>query len=164
MLAPPGTQPSPWKGSAEFLLANARLLQRAEPGSDTGALLRGKNLGLVCESEGGADALLFRAAAAAMGANVSHIRPELDPAVPGTGGGLLRAARLLGQLYDGIECQGLPSALVRQLGREAGVPVFDGLATPAHPTAQLAQQLSGAEPLEKKRQLLIQAVLLLEVR
>jgi len=163
MLAPPRTPPPPPPGTAEVVLANARLLQRAERGSDMEGLLRGKNLGLVCESDADADATLFREAAEALGASVSHIRPELG-AGGVTGGGLLRTARLLGRLYDAIECQGLAPALVVQLGREAGVPVFDGVATPAHSIAQLALELDGNEPLEKKRRLLVQAVLLLELR
>ena len=166
-LAPPQIRPSPGSpsaGSAEALLASARLLQRAEPGSDTHGLLRGKNLGLVCDREEDADAVLFRAAAAELGASVSHIRPDLAPPGAAAGTGLLRTARLLGRLYDGIECQGLAPALVRQLGCDAGVPVFDGLACQRHPTAQLAQHLAGADSDARKRQLILQAVLLLELR
>ena len=148
----------------EALLASARLLQRADAASHMDGLLRGKNLGLVCDCEADADAVLFRNAAAALGASVAHIRPELAPSAGAIGTGNPRTARLLGRLYDGIECQGLAPALVRQLGRDAGVPVFDGLATEAHPTAELARQLSGADSLRRKRQLIVQAVLLLELR
>ena len=163
MVAPPRpVLPPPPAGTAEALLASARLLQRAEPGSE--GLLRGKNLGLVCACESDADATLFRAAAVALGASVSHIRPDLAPQGGTTGSGLPRTARLLGRLYDGIECQGLAPAVVSQLGRDAGVPVFDGLATTTHPTAQLARELAGADSLESKRQLIVQAVLLLELR
>jgi ornithine carbamoyltransferase len=151
--------------AVDALLASARLLQRAEQGSGSpGLLLRGKNLGLVCASEDDADALRFRSAASALGATVSHIRSH--PAAPGAlaGARLLETARVLGRLYDGIECQGLTPALVRQLGRDAGVPVFDWLAGADHPTAQLAQRLAGADSLETKRQLILQAVLLLALR
>ena len=72
----------------------------------------------------------------------------------------METARVLGRLYDGIECQGLAPELVRQLGRDAGVPVFDGLAAAHHPTAHLAQRLAGTGSLAKKRQLIVQAVLL----
>jgi len=163
MLAPPRLPPSPLSaGTAEALLASARLLQRADAGAETESLLRGKNLGLVCESEHDADAILFREAAAALGASVSHIRPDLAP--PGGATGPLRTARLLGRLYDGIECQGMAPVLVCQLAREAGVPVFDGLATCAHPSAPLARQLPGADSPERKRRLIVQAMLLLELR
>lgn len=165
MRAPLRPQPSPSvAGTAEALLASARLLQRSEPGADTEVLLRGKNLGLVCEDAAGADAMLFRDAAATLGASVSHIRPDLAPPDGTVGSGPLRTARLLGRLYDGIECQGLAPALVRQLASEAGVPVFDGLATAAHPSALLAEQLLGADSPERKRRLIVQAMLLLELR
>jgi ornithine carbamoyltransferase len=145
----------------EALLATARLLQRAGQDADTSrVLLRGKNLGLVCESEDHADALLFRAAASALGASVSHIRPDPAGGRPSAGAGLLDTARVLGRLYDGIECQGLTAAFVRQLGREAGVPVFDQLAGASHPTAKLAQRLGGPDSPQEKRQLILQAVLL----
>jgi len=154
---------SPSAGTAEALLASARLLQQAESGTDTDGLLRGKNLALVCDREEDADAILFRTAAAALGASVSHIRPDLAPPGGAAGTALLRTARLLGRLYDGIECQGLASAWVHQLGHEAGVPVFDGLASAAHPTAQLGGELAGTESPERKRQLIVQAALLLEL-
>jgi ornithine carbamoyltransferase len=149
----------------DALLATARLLQRDGQGAQSSRLLlRGKNLGLVCESEGDADALLFRSAASALGASVSHIRPDPAGGDPAAGTGLLDSARVLGRLYDGIECQGLTPTLVRQLGREAGVPVFDRLAGANHPTAKLVQRLSGAESPEKKRLLILQAVLLFALR
>lgn len=166
-LAPPQPGPSlapQSAGTADALLASASLLQRAEPESDTHSLLRGKNLGLVCQSEDDADAALFRDAALALGASVSHIRPELSAPGGTAGVGLLRTARVLGRLYDAIECQGLAQALVLQLGREAGVPVFDGLACAGHPTAQLAHRLLGPDSVARKRELILQAVLLLELR
>jgi len=162
--APPRPLPeSPSTGTAEALLTSARLLQQAETGADTDGLLRGKNLALVCDREEDADAILFREAAAALGASVSHIRPDLAPPGGAPGTALLRTARLLGRLYDGIECQGLAPAWVHQLGHDAGVPVFDGLASAAHPTAQLVKELAGSDSLERKRRLIVQAALLLEL-
>jgi len=151
-------------GEIEVLLASARQLQRAGAGAgaETLGLLRGKNLGMVCANEDGAEATLFRAAASALGATVSNVRPSL--AESDTRAGLLRTARVLGRLYDGIECQGLAPSLVRQLGQGAGVPVFDGLASPRHATARLASLLEGADPIERKRLLMVQAVLLFALR
>jgi ornithine carbamoyltransferase len=140
---------------SDALLGNARLLQRAEPRQ---ALLRGKKLALLCESEEGADAALFREAAVGLGAHVSHVRPRLaDLHQPDD---LQHTARMLGRLYDGIECQGLTHELVALVGREAGVPVYDGLASERHPTARLAGLLDVAEPPAKLRQLVLQTVLL----
>lgn len=87
--------------------------------------LRGKNLGLLCETDSSA-ATLFERAAIALGAQVVRIRPSaaglLTPAERAP------TARMLGRLYDAVECQGLAPALVQQLRSAAGVPVFDGLA------------------------------------
>jgi ornithine carbamoyltransferase len=152
-------------GAFDAVLANARMLQGAEWGSEPARLLlRGKNLGLVCEAADSADALLFRNAASALGAGVSHIRIDASAPESPEGAGLLETARVLGRLYDGIECQGLAPALVRQLGHDAGVPVFDGLASIHHPTALLAQQLDGPGTAEQKRQLIVQATLLFALR
>ena len=148
----------------DAVLASARLLQVAANAAETPGLLRGKNLGLLCESEEDDDAVLFRSAATGLGASVSHIRAQTSGRGMTAGAALLETARLLGRLYDGIECQGLPPALVRQLNRDAGVPVFDGVARASHPTAQLAQRLGGTDSLAKKRQLVVQAVLLCALR
>ncbi|MGZ8260581.1 MAG: ornithine carbamoyltransferase [Caldimonas sp.] len=143
---------------SDVLLGNARLLKSATEPRQTGTLLRGKKLALLSDSEDAAEAALFRSAASELGAHVSHIRPQLsDLSRPDD---LQHTARLLGRLYDAIECQGLAPALVEVVGREAGVPVYDGLATERHPTAHLAGMLGDDEPLERLRTLVLQTVLL----
>jgi len=143
-------------GESNILLGNARLLQKAAEPRQT--LLRGRKLALLCESEEGAEAVLFREAAAGLGAHVSHVRPRLaDLSQPND---LQHTARMLGRLYDGIECQGLAHDLVELVGREAGVPVYDGLASDRHPTARLAALLEVPEPPGKARELVLQTVLL----
>jgi ornithine carbamoyltransferase len=142
---------------ADILLANARQLQGIAEASQTANLLRGKKLGLLCESEEDVDALRFRRAAAELGAHVAHIRPSLsEPSAPRV---LQRTARVLGRLYDAIECQGLATELVRFLGDEAGVPVYDAIASATHPTAALAPLLGDERPAEENRSLILQAVL-----
>lgn len=143
---------------SEILLKNARVLQRATEPRQTERLLRGKKLALLCDSEDADDAVLFKNAAADLGAHVSHIRPRLTelskPEV------LQDTARMLGRLYDGIECQGLTPALVDAVGRAAGVPVYDGLASSGHPTAHLASMLGEEDAPGRLRQLMLQTVLL----
>jgi ornithine carbamoyltransferase len=143
---------------SDILLGNARLLQSAADPWRTTAPLRGKNLALVCDSEEGADAMLFRSAAAALGAHVSHIRPQFaDLARPDD---FQHTARMLGRLYDGIECQGIAPELVEVIGREAGVPVYHALASARHPTAPLAAMLDGEAAPARQRELMVQTVLL----
>ncbi len=148
----------PSAGDLEVVLGNARLLQRAADPLQRQGLLRGKNLALLCESADGADATLFRRAASELGAHVSHIRPSLsDLSVLDV---RRHTARMLGRLYQGIECQGLPADLVSEVGREAGIPVYDGVASETHPFACLASLLDGGESVENNRRLILQAVLM----
>jgi ornithine carbamoyltransferase len=145
-------------GDSALLLGNARLLQGAADPGRTKTLLRGKKLALLCDADDGADAVLFHSAAAELGAHVSHIRPGFSE-LSGPGD-FQHAARMLGRLYDGIECQGIAPALVAVIGREAGVPVYDGLASERHPTAHLAGMLGAEESPARLRQLILQTVLL----
>lgn len=102
----------------------ATLMRQAREGVATQPL-RGRNLGLVCEDDASEAASRFERAATTLGAHVVRIRPSVaglddEAALPQT-------ARVLGRLYDAIECQGLPPATVAQIRRHAGVPVYDGL-------------------------------------
>jgi ornithine carbamoyltransferase len=142
------------------LLADARLLQRAASSGATRPLLRGKNLGLMCatDTECNDDAALFRRAATELGAQVAHIRPSLSErsALPD----IESAARMLGRLYDAIECQCMPAALVQRLRAQVDVPVFDGLSSLRHPIARIAELLDAEAALGDKRRFVLQAVLL----
>lgn len=142
---------------AAALVARASELQRAAAEGSRQPLLRGKNLGLLCSDDRALDATLFRRAATELGAHVAHIRPSFGAA--GEDADVLRTAQLLGRLYDAVDCEGLPHALVEQIAAEAGVPVFDGLAQPQHPTAALAGSIAGDCPEPDKRRFLLQALL-----
>ena len=140
------------------VLEHARTLRVAAHDGAIQPLLRGRNLALLCEADSGDEATLFRRAAVELGAHVAHVRPSLSE--QSTPDQIRKTARMLGQLYDAMECQGIAAELVRQLGREAGVPVYRGLASPGHATAALVQQLDGDEPSADKRRFVLQAVLL----
>lgn len=156
-LPPPPAAVAPPPPDAPALLDAARRLRRAALDGLAHEPLKGRNLGLLSTQDDAPEALLFTGAARALGARVVRL-----PAQPwgGDDPAARDAARLLGRLYDAIECQGLPPAQVAWLGRHAGVPVFDTLAGTTHPTALLAEALEGgaADPLN--RRCLLQAVLL----
>ena len=153
----PVSQPLPRYDPAA-VLASARALQHAATVGTTRPLLRGKKLGLLCDADGSDDAVLFRRAAVELGAHVAHIRPSLSTAsAPDE---IRYTARMLGRLYDAVECEGLAPALVARLSADAGVPVYDGLADAAHPTAQLAALLGDATAAADNRRFVLQAVLL----
>ena len=139
------------------VLASARMLQRASLADAVQPLLRGKNLGLMCEADDG-DAALFRRAAVELGAHVAHVRPSLSEL--STPVEVQHTARMLGRLYDAVECQGMAPALVRQMGRDAGVPVYDGIATLQHPMSRLAELLGDDASPADNRRFVLQAALL----
>lgn len=157
MRSPPATPTLP-PHEVSAVLATARALQAAEQAGVPRPLLRGKNLGLLCEAADSAAAVLFQRAAQGLGARVAHIVPKL--AELSSRQQVLHTARVLGRLYDAVECQGIDAALVAQLRDEAGVPVFEGAALPSHPTAALAAQLEGPGDPNDKRCYVLQAVLL----
>ena len=143
-----------------FVLNNARALQLAAEAGGPGALLRGRKLGLLCEIANASDhdAVLFHRAATELGAHVAHIRPSLSEL--STLQEVQHTARMLGRLYDAVECQGMAPALVHQVGIDAGVPVYDGIASQNHPTAKLVDLLGGDASTLDKRRFVLQAALL----
>jgi len=144
-----------------FVLDTARALVLGAAAGAPRTPLRGRQFGLLCESECESDldgnAALFRQAATELGAQVAHIRPSLMAL--GTAQDILRTATMLGRLYDAVECQGLSPALVEQLAISAGVPVYNGLASPDHATARLVERLEGEATEADKRRAILQAVL-----
>ncbi|MFG6465795.1 ornithine carbamoyltransferase [Roseateles sp. BYS87W] len=125
------------------------------------ALMAGKQLALLSPDAGDAAAQEFMAAAKALGARVSHVRAGLDD--HSSSAQVEATARMLGQLYDAVECQHLPPELVARIARSAGVPVFTGLALPSHPTAALAASLDGDATAALKRRCVLQATLLVRL-
>lgn len=144
---------------AQAMLAHAGTLQACAERADLrAALLRGRLVGLMCPSGQSAEALLFRHAATELGATVSYIPASLkETSSPQD---IDATAQLLGRLYDAVECQGMPAAVVRRLAMAAPIPIFQGLATPEHPGAELAKALPGTALPGEKREWVLQAMLL----
>jgi len=140
------------------LLARALELQRSMRAGAPQRALRGKNLGLMCDASDDGDAALFQRAASTLGAQVAHLRPSLSEL--STADEVSHTARVLGRLYDAVDCVGMPPDLVRRIGTHAGVPVFEAIASPRHPTARLAGLLDAEAAPDDNRCLVIQAVLL----
>jgi ornithine carbamoyltransferase len=86
-------------------------------------LLKGKNVGLLCDDPSQAEALEVYRAATELGARVALIRPRFFEAdAPDATASM---AGLLGRLYDAIACVALPPCRVAQLRDAVGVPVLD---------------------------------------
>ena len=139
------------------LLACARGL-RESPGATNERALRGKNLCLLSATQDFPGATLLLQAATALGAHVARVPPSLSAS--SSADEVQHTARLLGRFYDGVACAGMPPDLVRRIAADADVPVFDGIAAPDHPLAQLAEQLGDDTSAQDNRYLVIQALLL----
>jgi len=149
---------SPMSANEEsVVLACARSLQRAASAGAVQPLLRGKRLVLLCGLDAGVRAAFFVQAAHELGAHVSQVHSRLSS--QSSADEVRRTARMLGRLYDAVECEGLASSLVRQMSREAGIPVFDSLASPMHPIASLAEQLDEPSTPDARHRFVLQAAL-----
>ena len=142
------------------LVSRARLLQAASLRGALSLQLKGKKLGLLCDecSDGSESRLLFQRAAEELGAHVATIRPALSGL--GSPAEVQHTARVLGRLYDALECQDMAPETVRQIGRHAGIPVYDGLACASHSTARLAELLDERTSPADNRRFVLQALLL----
>lgn len=122
------------------VLDTARRLKAAGPDGRAGAPLRGRNLALLDDTPPSEAVGNLRSAALGLGAQVSHLRPHdarISPQAIDTA-----TARMLGRLYDAIDCEAMPPERVAEVARESGVPVFNGLGGRQHPTRVLAELLA----------------------
>jgi ornithine carbamoyltransferase len=140
------------------VLDQARRLQRTAAAGHVQPLLRGKNLGLLCADDTQPQALFFRQAASELGAHVAHIGMSLSER--SSTQEVAHTARMIGRLYDAVECQGLPSALVMQVAEVAGIAVYDALTSNEALLARLAGQLGDEADLAQHRRVALQALLL----
>ncbi len=102
--------------------------------------LLGRNLALLRTSPPGSGISVLHRAALDLGARVAVLR-FADAGVPPQGE--LRAlSRMLGRMYDAIDCGTMASTVVRQIERDAGVPVYDGLDRDDHPVRVLADLMT----------------------
>ncbi|MET0519085.1 MAG: hypothetical protein ABW005_09645 [Burkholderiaceae bacterium] len=141
----------------QALLQQAASLRVAAQRRERRRPLQGRCLGLM--GSGDEQALqVFRQAALELGAHVATLSAQLDE--HSSPEQIAAIGRMLGRLYDAVECQGMSPALVSQLAAATSVPVYAGLASGEHRLAGLAADWPLAVPLDDKRRWLIQAALL----
>ncbi len=134
-----------------FLLKLSAQLKAAKYGGYEQPRLRGKNIALIFEKTSTRTRCAFEVAAFDQGAHVTYLGPEGTQI--GHKESMKDTARVLGRMYDGIEYRGFGQAIVEELGKYAGVPVWNGLTNEFHPTQALADILTMIEhspkPLEQ---------------
>ncbi|KWT94103.1 Ornithine carbamoyltransferase chain F [Variovorax sp. WDL1] len=107
--------------------------------------LRGKNIALLNGLSSGGEKSAVHCAALELGARVAEVM-FTEPAGSASSNDDLRTlARMLGRLYDAIDCGTMPSDAVLRIEREAGVPVYQGLGTDDHPARALADLMALCE-------------------
>ncbi len=107
--------------------------------------LIGKNIALIFEKTSTRTRCSFEVAAHDLGMHVTYLDPTGSQI--GKKESIADTARVLGRMYDGIEYRGYGQDIVEELGKYAGVPVWNGLTNEFHPTQMLADMLTIREHL-----------------
>jgi ornithine carbamoyltransferase len=131
----------------KFLLDLAADLKKAKYIGTEKQRLKGKNIVLLFEKDSTRTRCAFEVAALDQGAHVTYLGPSGSQM--GKKESMKDTARVLGRMYDGIEYRGYAQHIVEELGKYAGVPVWNGLTNEFHPTQILADFLTIIEHSEK---------------
>ena len=126
-----------------YLLDLARNLKAAKKAGKEEQHLKGKNIALIFEKTSTRTRCAFEVAAHDQGAHVTYLGPTGSQI--GIKETMKDTARVLGRMYDGIEYRGFGQAIVEELAKYAGVPVWNGLTNEFHPTQILADLLTMEE-------------------
>ncbi len=130
-----------------FLIDLSLDLKQAKYAGTEQQRLTGKNIALIFEKASTRTRCAFEVAALDQGAHVTYLGPSGSQI--GNKETMKDTARVLGRMYDGIEYRGFGQDVVEELGKYAGVPVWNGLTTEFHPTQILADFLTAKEHLDK---------------
>ena len=134
-------------GEIKFLLDLALDLKKAKYAGFEQQRLVGKNIALIFEKSSTRTRCAFEVAAFDQGSHVTYLGPSGSQM--GAKESMKDTARVLGRMYDGIEYRGFGQAIVEELAKYAGVPVWNGLTNEYHPTQVLADFLTMMEHSDK---------------
>jgi len=130
-----------------FLIELSESLKKAKYAGTEQAQMTGKNVALIFEKASTRTRCAFEVAAYDQGAKVTYLGPSGSQI--GQKESMKDTARVLGRMYDGIEYRGFGQDIVEELGKYAGVPVWNGLTNEFHPTQILADFLTMKEHTNK---------------
>lgn len=131
----------------KFLLDMSIELKKAKYAGTEQKKLSGKNIALIFEKSSTRTRCAFEVAAYDQGAKVTYLGPSGSQI--GQKESMKDTARVLGRMYDGIEYRGFGQEIVEELGKYAGVPVWNGLTNEYHPTQILADFMTMIEHSDK---------------
>lgn len=130
-----------------FLLDLSKHLKISKYAGTENENLKGKNIALIFEKTSTRTRCAFETAAYDQGARVTYLGPVGSQM--GKKESIIDTAKVLGRMYDGIEYRGFGQDIVEDLGKYAGVPVWNGLTDMFHPTQILADFLTIEENFGK---------------
>ena len=133
----------------EGLVDLAAELKAKKKNGEPHDVLRGKNIALIFEKTSTRTRCAFEVAGHDLGMGVTYLDPSGSQI--GKKESIADTARVLGRMFDGIEYRGFGQEIVEELGRYAGVPVWNGLTNEAHPTQILADFLTMREQFGRLR-------------
>src|SRR4029079_5752076 len=131
----------------KFLLSLAKELKTAKYAGYEQPRMAGKNIALIFEKASTRTRCAIEVAAYDQVAHVTYLGPEGSQI--GKKETMKDTARALGRIFDDIEYRGKAQAIVEEMGKYAGVPVFNGLTDEFHPTQMLADVLTMMEHSDK---------------
>ncbi|WFQ95454.1 ornithine carbamoyltransferase [Mycoplasma feriruminatoris] len=123
-----------------YLLDLSRDLKRAKYTGNEVQTMQGKNVVLLFQKDSTRTRCAFEVAALDQGAHVTYLGPSGSQF--GKKESVADTARVLGRMYDAIEFRGFDQAVVEDLAKYSGVPVYNGLTNEFHPTQILADFLT----------------------
>lgn len=130
-----------------YLIDTAKELKTAKRSGTLQRHLTGKNIVLLFEKTSTRTRCAFEVGAMDLGMGVTFLDPQSSQM--GKKESIADTARVLGRMYDGIEYRGFSQAVVEDLARYAGVPVWNGLTDEFHPTQVLADLMTVEEKFGK---------------
>lgn len=130
-----------------YLLELSASLKKMKKDGTEKQQLKRKNIALIFEKASTRTRCAFEVSAFDQGANVTYLGPSGSQI--GQKESMKDTARVLGRMYDAIEYRGYGQNIVEELGKYAGVPVWNGLTNEFHPTQILADFLTMVEHSDK---------------
>lgn len=119
-----------------YLLELAKDLKAKKKAGIDHKAFNGGNVALLFEKTSTRTRCAFEVAAADLGLHPVYLDPSGSQM--GKKESIADTARVLGRMFEGIEYRGFGQELVEELGKYAGVPVWNGLTNEFHPTQILA--------------------------
>lgn len=107
--------------------------------------LKGKSIALLFQKDSTRTRCAFEVGATELGMHAAYIGPSGSQF--GKKESIADSARVLGRMFDGIQFRGYAHEDVENLGKYAGIPVWNGLTDDWHPTQMIADFMTMEEQL-----------------